>query len=177
MKIERIVTGNLEENCYLLVKNNKCLIIDPGDDFSIIENKIGNLSLIGVLLTHHRFDHVGALNEVVYKYEVEVYDSHNLLEGKKNIDCFSFEVIYTKGHTSDSISFYFEQEKVMFTGDFLFKNNIGRTDLLTGNIDDMKNSINRIKQYKEDIIVYPGHGEMTTIKDEKNNNYYLFTNW
>ena len=61
----------------------------------------------------------------------------------------------------------------MFTGDFLFKGTIGRTDMLDSNPHLMIESINKIKECSEDIIVYPGHGEMTSLKTEKMNNIYL----
>ena len=60
----------------------------------------------------------------------------------------------------------------MFVGDFLFKNGIGRVDLPTGNIEEMKLSLNKIFEYNDNIIVYPGHGEATTIGIEKNNLYF-----
>ena len=61
----------------------------------------------------------------------------------------------------------------MFTGDFLFKGTIGRTDLETGNIIIMKNSIEKIKKYSDNIEIYPGHGNKTTLEYEKKHNLYL----
>ena len=61
----------------------------------------------------------------------------------------------------------------MFTGDFIFKENIGRTDLETGNMLEMQESLNMIKKYGDDIILYPGHGESTTLGYEKVNNIYF----
>lgn len=62
----------------------------------------------------------------------------------------------------------------MFTGDFIFKNSIGRMDLEGGNISDMKKSLKLISKYDDDIIVYSGHGNDTTLKNEKNNfKYYI----
>ena len=90
-------------------------------------------------------------------------------------DNFKFRVIYTPGHSSDSVTFYFEKEKVMFTGDFIFKDNIGRCDLPTGSWSSMQKSLKKIKEYSSDITIYPGHGDKTTLKEE-NNNQYLFTN-
>ena len=82
-----------------------------------------------------------------------------------------FDVIYTPGHTDDSITFYFEKEKVMFVGDFIFKGSIGRLDF-GGNETDMKNSLKLIKKYPDDIIIYPGHNESTILGLEKNNYYF-----
>ena len=165
MLIKRVVVGELETNCYLLIKDNNCLVIDPGDEYKKIVNEINDLSCKGILLTHHHFDHVGAVDDLVNKYNVLVYDKNNLKEGINNIFGFSFEVIYNPGHTDDSISFYFKEDNLLFSGDFIFKGSIGRTDL-GGNYSDMINSINKIKNYDNNIIIKPGHGEETKLGDE-----------
>ena len=108
------------------------------------------------------------------KAEVNVIGDKNLKEGKITIGPFDIEVIYTKGHTNDSVTYYFKEEKIMFTGDFIFKNSIGRTDL-GGNTKDMIESINKIKHYDDSIIIYPGHGEYTTLSSEKENNEFFNT--
>lgn len=176
MKVDRVVTGILEENCYILTMNNECLIIDPGNDYDLIKEKIGENKVLAIVLTHKHFDHIGAVDNIVNDYKVKVYSFENLAENKIKIGAFEFSVIYTPGHTSDSISFYFDNDKVMFTGDFLFKGTVGRCDLPTGDIEEMQKSINKIKRYTNDIIIYPGHGESTTLGNERNNNQYLFTN-
>lgn len=176
MQIERLVAGYLQENCYILSKENECLIIDPGSDYPFIKNIIEDKKVVGILLTHSHFDHIGAVADLVKDYKVGVYSYKNLDEGNKIIGKFNFDVILTPGHSSDSITFYFKEDKIMFTGDFLFKENIGRCDLPTGNISAMKRSLNKIKTYDDDVTIYPGHGEMSTLKYEKDNNQYLFTN-
>ena len=65
----------------------------------------------------------------------------------------------------------------MFVGDFIFKDNIGRCDLPSGNIEEMKKSIEKIKKYDDDIIIYPGHGEITSLGYEKESNYYFNYDW
>ena len=172
LNIKTIVVGDLEENCYIIEKNNKCIVIDPGDEFEKIDSNI-TCKLIAILITHHHFDHIGALEELKNKYNVEVYDSNNLNEGNINIEDFNIEVIFTKGHTNDSITYYFKDDNVMFTGDFLFKEDIGRTDLPTGNMFEMKKSIEKIKKYPDKIIVYPGHDESTNLEYEKQQNIYF----
>ena len=93
-------------------------------------------------------------------------DRNNLEEKEYNIDKFNFEVIYTPGHKEDLITIYFKKEKVMFTGDFIFKGTIGRTDLVGSNHNDMLDSLNRISKYDKDIVIYPGHGHSTILGDE-----------
>ncbi|MDO5568776.1 MAG: MBL fold metallo-hydrolase [bacterium] len=173
MKVKTIIVGNLQTNCYIIEKDNKVLIIDPGDDYLLIKEKLKNKEILAVLLTHHHFDHVGALDELVNHYNIKVYDSSNLKEGEKVIDPFKFNVILTKGHTSDSLTYYFVEDKIMFTGDFLFKEEIGRCDLPTGNYNEMLKSIKNIKEYNKDITIYPGHGETSTLENEFKNNKYF----
>lgn len=173
MKIKVLQLGYLQTNCYLLILNNKVLLIDPADEFDVIKSSLNNLNLVGVIVTHHHPDHVGALEKVIKEYNVKLYDFYSLNEGKNKIDNFEFEVIHTPGHTSDSITIYFEKQEMMFVGDFIFKNSIGRTDLPTGEYNVMKQSIRKIKGYS-DVIIYPGHGDSTTLDYEKKSNEFFF---
>ena len=173
MKIEKIEVGNLSCNCYILDIDDKVLIIDPGDETDKIVNLIGNRCVVGIIITHYHTDHYGALDDLVDKYKVKVYDRYNLSEGINNIDEFEFEVIYTPGHKEDLITIYFKREKSMFCGDFIFRDSIGRCDLEGGSISKMINSINKIKKYDKDITIYPGHGVNTTLRYEMENNYYF----
>lgn len=165
--------GYLATNCYILEKNGSCLVVDPGDELYAIEKQIGKNKLLAILVTHHHEDHIGALKPLVQKYHVPVYDADNTLEQKYEIGPFSFEVLRTPGHSSDSITFYFKSYQFMFVGDFIFQNTIGRTDLETGNMETMKRSIAKIKHYPDYIKCYPGHGENTTLGEEKENNIYF----
>lgn len=162
MIIDRLILGSLATNCYILTINNDCIVIDPADDYDKIKKKICGKNILGTIVTHHHFDHVGALN-----YFDKVYDINNLKEGINTLGTFNFEVIYTPGHTNDSICIYFKKEKIMFVGDFLFKDGIGRVDL-GGNILDMKNSLVKINKYDKDITIYPGHGDKSKLGCEVN---------
>ena len=165
MKIDTIKVGQLECNCYLLEINGKILVIDPGEEVDNIISRINDRDVVGIIITHRHFDHIGGLDELVNKYKVLVYDSSNLIEGENIISEFIFDVIYTPGHKEDAITIYFKKDKIMFTGDFIFKGAIGRTDLKGGNDIDMINSLNKIDKYDKDIIIYPGHGDKTTLLD------------
>lgn len=173
LKIDRVRVGILRCNCYLLDIDNHVLVIDPGDEFDKIKKSIADRKVIGVIVTHHHGDHDGALYELVNNYHVKVYDRYNLNEGNNSIDKFNFEVIYTPGHKEDAITIYFRKENIMFCGDFIFKDSIGRCDLDGGNIHDMMVSIDKIKKYDKRIIIYPGHGISTTLGYEINNNPYF----
>ena len=175
MEVIKVVTGALEENCYIIKNNdnNTCLVIDPGDDFPKIKDKIGDAKVLGVLVTHSHFDHVGALRNFLSNRRIKVFKKSNLQEREYTLGDFTFDVIYTPGHSLDSVTFYFKEDKIMFVGDFIFKDSIGRCDLPGGSEVSMKNSINNIKKYDKDIILYPGHGESTTLGDELSNNPYM----
>ena len=186
MVVKKVVVGNLEENCYFIIKDNSCIIVDPGDEFHKIDEIIKKLSLnvVAVLVTHAHFDHIGALEEVLNKYNIPLFYNNinkeisyeNLIsvnESKYELDKFKFEVIYTPGHRNDLVTYYFYEDNIMFTGDFLFRNSIGRTDLEYSNFNDMIFSLNKIYKYNDEIIIYPGHGRETTLDYEKKNNYYM----
>lgn len=175
MKIEKIVTGTLDENCYVLRKNNTCLVVDPGDDYDKIKEVIGEDKVLAVMITHSHFDHVGALRNFLKKKSIKIFKKSNTQdEGITTIGDFTFQTLYTPGHSSDSISFYFEEEKVMFVGDFIFKDSIGRCDLPTGSVSEMDKSIEKIKKYPGAITVYTGHGEITSLEQEiKSNPYFI----
>ena len=168
-----MVTGVLEENCYVLKQENVSLIVDPGDDFLKIEKEVGTSKVVGILITHSHFDHIGALRNFL-KRNVEVFKKSNLEDGKTySVGPFHFQALFTPGHSSDSVSFYFQDEKVLFTGDFIFRNSVGRVDLPTGSEKEMQESIQKIKKMKENLKIYPGHGDVTTLEYEKKNNFYF----
>ena len=186
MKVEKLVVGLYQENCYFIIKNNKCLIVDPGDEIDKILSKIKqeNLELIAILITHAHFDHVGALSDLLDIYKVPIYYNNvnneikyekliNIKEEKYSIDSFSFKVIFTSGHRNDLVTYYFYNDGIMFTGDFLFKLSIGRTDLEYASYDEMLKSIEKIKKYNNNIVIYPGHGDKSTLGFEKENNVFL----
>lgn len=173
MQVKSVKVGNLDTNCYVVSYDKKAIIIDPGDDFYKIKNLVGSDQVIGVFVTHNHFDHVGALKQVLNYYGVSLYNYHNLEERRYDVKGLNIEVIYTPGHSSDSITLYLYDYEIMFVGDFIFKRSIGRTDLETGSSNDMKHSLEKIKHYKSRIILYPGHGDYTILGDEIRLNPYF----
>lgn len=156
-----------------------------------------------ILLTHAHFDHIGAVDALRNYYGIEVYlhheesewlddpqlngsvlftgekiktkrPEHSLQPGNLTIGNFSFHVLHTPGHSPGSVSFVSNTEKVIFGGDVLFQQGIGRTDLPGGDYQQLMESI-REKLYPldDDYIVYPGHGPATTIGAEKQLNPFL----
>ena len=174
MNIKIVQNGELRENCYLLEIDNKYLVIDPGSEFEKINSFIkAEGEVLAIFITHRHFDHIGALEQFVKTYRCPVYEKITTEEETYRIGPFIFNVIFNPGHTPDSISFYFFNEKKLFSGDFIFEGNIGRCDLEGGDMSEMMKSINKIKRYPDDITIYPGHGEFTKLGHEKMQNYYF----
>lgn len=169
-----------------------------GDANNIIEMlKILDAKVKYIYLTHCHADHIGAANELqenvggtilIHRIDAENLnkDSVNLatyigapeikLEADSRIDGedlihignLEFRVIHTPGHTAGSTSLYLQEEKLLFSGDTLFRGAWGRTDLPTSSFEDIIKSItNKLITLPEDTIVYPGHGKSTKIKEEK----------
>ena len=103
MNVERLIVGDIDTNCYIVNIDDEYIIIDPGDDFSKIKEHLKGKKVVGCLVTHFHFDHIGALEEVISYYDLEV----NKVNSKK----FKFEIIKTPGHTIDSKTFYFKKAK------------------------------------------------------------------
>lgn len=175
MNIKIVVVGPLRTNCYIVFKGNCCLIIDPGDEANLIIEQIpSSIKIAGIIVTHSHDDHTGAVTDLMMHYNCRLYNSDSLHKGINQLENFTFQAIRTPGHKDDQIAIYFEQEKIMFVGDFIFKNGIGRTDMPGSSALDMKHSIRMILEYPHDITLFPGHGPSTVLSDEVNNlNYFL----
>lgn len=164
MNIKTLVLGPLQTNCYILEKNNNYLIIDPADNPKEIEKHIKG-KLEGILITHYHFDHINALPELIKKYNPQIYDYKTKEENIK-LKEFNFKIIPLKGHKEDLVGFLFKDK--LFSGDFIFENTIGRTDLPGGNYKEMQKSILKILNY-QNLEIYPGHNNKTTLQKERDN--------
>jgi hydroxyacylglutathione hydrolase len=183
---------------------NQAIVIDPADNAPAIYEYLqdNNLELKAILLTHGHFDHItGALDLAgltgvpVYAHEAEGPLLKNpdlnasgsighgfgleadilLRDGEEVLLAgFNIGVIHTPGHTAGSTCYYFKDYGMLFSGDTLFYESIGRTDLPTGSFSDILTSIkNKLMLLDDDVRVYPGHGRATTIGHERTNNYYI----
>lgn len=175
MNIKNIVVGHLATNCYIVEKGDTCIIIDPGAEVDKILKHIDSTKkVLGVFITHGHDDHIGAVVPLVDKYKCPIYNGSNLNEGVNTFANFRFKVIRFPGHLDDQIAFYFEDQNIMFDGDFVFKGSIGRYDLAGASPYDMKDSIKKILTMDPNIILLPGHGERTILKDEIDTlNYFI----
>lgn len=196
MKIECIPTGFLNTNCYIITGENYLMVVDPGDDFLKICDNLP-YSPTCIVLTHCHFDHVGALYELkekfpscpIYIHEDEDYSedfvfetagpyiaSHMKRKGfklpkevtrvKEGSTIEDFEVLSTPGHTMGSMCLYCKDRGILFSGDTLFYHSYGRTDL-GGNEENLVKSLKKLMNLGPNTTVYPGHGQKTSINEEK----------
>ena len=197
MNIKTLLVGPLQVNFYIATINDSSFIIDPGADCDLIINCVNDnkLDINAILLTHAHVDHCSAVYDLVStlnvpvilnKEDVGLYNSPaNSLPPyypplTKHIDttesfensCFS--IIYTPGHSMGSVCFYFKEENVLFSGDTLFCESIGRTDLPGGDYNTLIKSVkNKLFKLPGKTLVYPGHGPSTKIDHEINYNPFV----
>ena len=160
-----------------------CLIVDPGmygegEDRRVLDYLAKHsLTPVAILITHKHPDHIcgretieqhfGALPVYGFEYNCPAEDEPVTLAG------MTFRMLHTPGHKEDSICFYFEADKIMFTGDTIFQESIGRTDLPGGDMDTLMDTLQRLIRLPEDTQLYPGHGYPTTIAHERQYNPYI----
>ena len=182
MKIKRFIGGLLESNGYVVYQQEgqHCYIIDPGYNPKVFIDYIKKekFNVKGILLTHHHYDHVGAVDRLKAEYDCPVYLHRSDCDMyRKPVDVYledgdaidlegeKLVVVHTPGHTAGSVCFYSEKSKLAFTGDTIFNVDLGRTDLEDGSDKDMINSIrNIIDKWGNDIMIHPGHGDGCTMK-------------
>ncbi|WP_372519626.1 MBL fold metallo-hydrolase [Candidatus Ruminimicrobiellum ovillum] len=182
--------------------SKKAIIIDPGQDGKKVIDKIEKLNLKPEILinTHGHFDHTLSNDIIRQKYNIPLAihkdDTEMLSDANKNFstiigsptiikkaDIFfdkeetketsfcKYYVIHTPGHSKGSVCILIDN--ILFAGDTIFKNSIGRTDLYGGDYDEIIQSLQKIKKFPPDTIICPGHGPFTTLKQELKNNPYL----
>ena len=169
MKVE-IIPCLKDNYSYLIIDetNNDACIVDPSEAkpvINFIEKEKINLKYI--LNTHHHFDHIGGNKElkrkynsivVGYKYDAGRIPEINILVEDNQIwkrDNFEAKIIHIPGHTTGHISFYFFNEKIIFTGDTLFSLGCGK--IFEGTYEEMFASLSKIKNLPEDTKIYCGH--------------------
>lgn len=108
------------------------------------------------------------------KISCEQADIHWESEGEYHVGNFTFKLFETPGHSPGSVTYYFKEENVAFSGDVLFRGGVGRTDLPGGDQETLMNSIHeRLLDLPEETIICSGHGPETTIGDEKEVNPFI----
>lgn len=170
-------------------------------NFILEQIQINRLNVLAILATHGHFDHLLAVGEIQKSINIPLYISKkdlflidrleetaayflgykphiiqpikvNYLNDKRIlISNFKFQILKTPGHTPGSVCFYLKKEKILFSGDTLFKNAVGRDDFSYSSKNNLIKSLKKIISLPEEVIIYPGHGEKTTIKLAKS---YLY---
>lgn len=190
LNITTLPLGYLQTNCYILQGTEGCLVIDPATEADTILDTIGDIPLTAILLTHGHFDHVGAVRDLVAETGCRVFLCPEELSMPRNLTAgelyytdtyadgdeitlagLTFTVLHTPGHTPGSVCLCFQN--AMFSGDTLFAGSIGRTDFPGSDPAKMKASLGRLVQLEQNFTVYPGHGESTTLDEEKRYNPFL----
>ena len=198
VQIYPIVVGRLQTNCYIVHSKDEAIVIDPGDEGECILNFLNDLRVNPKLIvaTHTHFDHVLGVDTVRMKthapFAIHKEDLPMLEVMQQRVQQFmgfkvppppkvdkflaqdntikvgqeTMRVLHTPGHSPGSISL--AGNGYVFTGDALFNQSIGRTDLPGGDLDTLVHSIkDRLFKLDDETIVHPGHGPETTIGDEK----------
>jgi hydroxyacylglutathione hydrolase len=189
MTIKKEPMGVFQTNCYIVTIDSKDVIIDPGVGAS--EWVLKNVhNPIAILNTHGHFDHVWSNQELKERLNIPLYTPkedafmlQNDLFGKGmpssypdvlveddeifDLDGFIFHFFHFPGHTPGCSAILIEN--TLFSGDFIFKNSIGRVDFPYSNSQDMKKSIKKFLNYDANWKICPGHGENTLMKDEQKN--------
>lgn len=187
MQIQTKACGSYMTNCYIVTIDKKDFIIDPGVDATAwVSQNVSNP--VAILNTHGHFDHVWSNDALAKKFNIPIYVQKAdapllendpfgqgtppsrpdvLVEGDSELDIAGVKIKYLHfpGHTPGCS--VIEIGDTWFSGDFLFKHSIGRYDFPLSDASDMKKSLEKVLQIDKEVTIYPGHGESTTLEDEK----------
>jgi glyoxylase-like metal-dependent hydrolase (beta-lactamase superfamily II) len=202
LKVHVLAVGTLAVNCCLAwdTDTRRGVVIDPGEDADDIADDIAAAGFTPqvVLLTHGHVDHIRGVGAIAARYRIPVYiqpaDRELFLSPANALppwypaavglpqpvtalpDCggLDIRVLHTPGHTRGSVCFHVPAAQVLFSGDTLFRGGVGRTDLPGGSESDLACSIRSVLYpLAAETQVYPGHGEATTIGEEKRSNPFV----
>lgn len=195
-----ITSQYMDNNSYIILKDKKAIIIDPSfSGKEIIESIPNDCKVIGILLTHAHFDHCFDVATILNKWDCPVYiykkdkDTYlkyrydelvnmNVKDFSSNIEwfdtkeikigAFDIEALHTPGHSAGSVTYIYND--LVFTGDTLFYNSYGRTDLGNSSANDIKKSLSLLwTNLKDNNMILPGHSKWGLFKDVKENNHFV----
>ncbi|MBE5964886.1 MAG: MBL fold metallo-hydrolase [Lachnospira sp.] len=185
-------------------ESKKAIVIDPADNYAKLLATLNKLEIapVAVLLTHGHFDHIMAADKLRTEYGIKVYIGEHEADVVTNpnlnlsaamavpasvkpdvlvkdnevldIEGITIKAIHTPGHTKGGMCYYLPKENVVFTGDTLFYESVGRTDFPTSSTSQLVRSIkDKLFELPDETICYPGHGDSTQIAYEKENNPFI----
>lgn len=189
MKLIYKPMGAYQTNCFIVQNDKEQIIIDPGVGATSWIKSVAKKP-VALLNTHGHFDHIWSNQEVKNLYDIPIYcpkDDAFMLEndpfyhdcppskadikvdGDESFKIAGFEVkfFHFPGHTPGCSAILIDN--YLFSGDFVFKNSIGRVDFPFSSPDDMKKSIKKFLTFEQNFKIYPGHGGFTYVKDEQKN--------
>ena len=197
MTVYGMPLGMIEENCYIAAdeQTKLCVVIDPGDESNYVMDYLerNKLQCQYIILTHGHFDHTMAANAVAEQTGAKIAmskldaeadlgsapyrftppaDTVWLEDGDElTVGTLTFKIMSTPGHSPGSISILCDG--CLFTGDTLFRDSCGRTDLPGGDMPTILRSLKKLCDLPGDLEVYPGHMDATTLDRERRFNYYV----
>lgn len=202
VKVNTLPLGPLQTNCYIVHEESasSCVVVDPAyaPDTILDFAKRQGLTIEAIALTHGHFDHVGAVEDLLAKtgcalwlhegdYHMRRDPMNNYLyplhdkelpgirfcEDGTEISAagLTFTVLHTPGHSRGSVCY--RTENVLLSGDTLFAGGCGRTDLPGGDWATILTSLADLTELEDSLKVFPGHGESTTLAQEKQYNPYM----
>jgi glyoxylase-like metal-dependent hydrolase (beta-lactamase superfamily II) len=189
MKIAQIPVGSMLNFSYIVYdeKNSIGTIIDPSWDLEklLVFLEKNNITAKYIINTHTHFDHILGNDHIseITKAKIIQHEKSTQKKGRSVVDHenisigeLNLEVLYTPGHSEDSICLIVNKESII-TGDTLFVGNCGRVDLPGSNPEKMYDSLSKVANLDDSLVVYPGHNygstPTSTILNEKTNNPML----
>ncbi|MCL2088296.1 MAG: MBL fold metallo-hydrolase [Oscillospiraceae bacterium] len=194
INITALNLGFMGNNCYIVHDGKEAAVIDPGFEAETVFDAVKNqgLTLTKILLTHAHYDHIDAAPMLARLSGAKIYlhedDRETLQHSGKinpsdnfvdvllkdgdtiNVGDIKIEVMHTPGHSKGSVCYLCGD--AIFTGDTLFKETVGRTDLYGGNYGVLMESLKKLTSLEGDYRIFPGHESETTLEHERKYNSY-----
>ncbi len=192
MTIQTILSGHLGNNTYIICNQDQVIIVDAAAPVELIKQYIQSKKVQAVLLTHGHFDHISYLGDIIKEFDCKCYmhknayakltdtylnvsnmfvdviqdiskDQVQFVQDQQVLDIIglTIQVVHTPGHTDCGVCYVVDNK--IFSGDTVFCDGVGRTDLPTSSSAQLKKSIDKLFSQYKNYVIYPGHGETGVI--------------